>query len=462
MKLSLLAATLVLAAMLLGVSAGEGLPRADAADDAGGEVIVELRIWQDVNDEQNLHVSARLQGGRWDAHGTRAVQLQYGLGGLGRYNYDTLSIGGVELGIWQRKPQAPGAYRIDVVRDPYYGYRFVQVEDEERDSGPLPVFVRACGKECAVGWWEFRAAWQELGAVRLLLDDGHSPSGRYRYGDMTIAVSPTSGLLADREYLLALRDPLAGTGALNWSAGTPVAQWEGVVVEGAPPRVTALRLTGLGLAGEMWGWLADLTELRELWLDDNPLLRGGIPSKLMNLDKLTHLYLGGDRLSGCVPPPLLAVPNNNLDRVDLRPCPPVAQVSRAWGRDGFVFRGGNYDGGGVGGFDVGGAGTYLFRTRGMVFDMPVRAWLTVAWSEALATPTMGDIDPGPPGESYNCLQVYGGLGGPFLVDYVTGAWIAYYDTGEECERHVPPQLPQYEAIFDQLSASLWVPRRAPW
>ena len=123
MKSSLLAAPLVLAAMLLSVSVGKGLPAAEADDDdAGGEVVVELRIWQHVNDERNLHVSARLQGGRWDAHGTRAVQLQYGLGGLGRYSYDTLSIGGVELGIWQRRPQAPGAYRIDVVRDPYYGF----------------------------------------------------------------------------------------------------------------------------------------------------------------------------------------------------------------------------------------------------------------------------------------------------------------------------------------------------
>ena len=206
--------------------------------------------------------------------------------------------------------------------------------------------------------------------MQFLLDDGHSPSGRYRYGDMTIAVSPTSGLLADREYLLALRDPLAGTGALNWSAGTPVAQWEGVVVEGAPPRVTALRLTGLGLTGEMWGWLGDLTELRELWLDDNlggdPRLRGGIPSKLVNLDKLTHLYLGG-RLSGCVPPPLLAVPNNNLDQVNhVRPCPSVHRVGWAWGADGFVFRGGVLVSGGVGGFDAGGAGIYWYRhpTRG--------------------------------------------------------------------------------------------------
>ena len=193
---------------------------------------------------------------------------------------------------------------------------------------------------------------------------------------MTIAVSPTPGLLADREYLLALRDPLAGTGALNWSAGTPVSQWEGVTAEGSPPRVTELRLSGLGLTGEMWGWLGNLTELRELWLDDNPLI-GGIPSKLVNLDNLTHLYLGG-RLSRCVPPPLLAVPNNNLDQVNhLRPCPSVFRVTRAWGADGFVFRGGSFVSGGVGGFDAGGAGIYWYRHRevggGIVFDMPVQA-----------------------------------------------------------------------------------------
>ena len=108
MKSNLLAATLLLAAMLLSVWVGTGLPSAEASDDAGGEVIVELRVWQDVNDQENLHVSARLPGGRWDAHGTRPVRLQDDESRLGRYRYDTTSIGGVELGIWQRRQQVRG------------------------------------------------------------------------------------------------------------------------------------------------------------------------------------------------------------------------------------------------------------------------------------------------------------------------------------------------------------------
>ena len=238
-----------------------------------------------------------------------------------------------------------------------------------------------------------------------VLGDGHSPSGRYRYGDITVAVSPTPGLLADREYLLALRDPLAGTGALNWSAGTAVSQWEGVTAEGSPPRVTELRLSGLGLT-EMWGWLGDLTELRELWLDGNALT-GGIPSKLVTLDKLTHLHLGG-LLVGCVPPPLLAVPNNNLDQVSLRPCPSVPLVSRPRDAEGLVFRGGWQVRGAVGGFEAGGAGIYRWHTYdravgGTVFDVPPRAWLAVGyWEDDFFA---GDWAGLGPGEYYGtCLE----------------------------------------------------------
>ena len=42
------------------------------------------------------------------------------------------------------------------------------------------------------------------------------------------------GLVSDCEALLASRDTLAGTVALNWSADTPIADWEGVTVEGTP------------------------------------------------------------------------------------------------------------------------------------------------------------------------------------------------------------------------------------
>ena len=47
------------------------------------------------------------------------------------------------------------------------------------------------------------------------------------------------GLVSDCEALLASRDTLAGTATLNWSADTPIADWEGVVLEGTPQRVTS-------------------------------------------------------------------------------------------------------------------------------------------------------------------------------------------------------------------------------
>ena len=437
------ASTGVVIALLLAVAQGAGSANADAKNADGGEVIVELRVWQDVNDQENLHVSARLQGGRWDAHGTRPVQLHDDESDVGRYRYDTVSVGGVELGIWQRRPQVTSVrLRIE---PRFFGieYEAAEVADGEQDTARLPIFVRACGKECP-------RQWLKLGAVPLVLDDGHSGSGRYRYGDITVAVSPTPGLLADREYLLALRDPLAGTGGLNWSAGTAVSQWEGVTAEGSPPRVTELRLSGLGLSGEMWGWLGDLTELRELWLDDNPLT-GGIPSKLVNLDKLTHLYLGGS-LFGCVPPPLLTVPNYHIDVVpDLRPCPSVQRVS-----------------GGVGGFGAHGAGIYWSTHPedggGIVFDMPVQAWLSVLYELVGMDIDMYEL---PPGHYWRtCLDVPT-VHATILIDFISDAWVAYYEwddaeAEEECERRVPAELPQYEAVFDQITASLWRSWEAPW
>ncbi len=456
------ASTGVVIALLLAVAQGAGSANADVKNAAGGEVIVELRVWQDVNDQENLHVSARLQGGRWDAHGTRPVQLQDDSSMLGRYRYDTVSVGGVELGIWQGRARLAGV-RVRIEPN-HIGYEYepVGVTDGEQDTALLPIFVRACGKECP-------PYWREPGAVPRVLGDGHSPSGRYRYGDITVAVSPTPGLLADREYLLALRDPLAGTGALNWSAGTAVSQWEGVTAEGSPPRVTELRLSGLGLTGEMWGWLGDLTELRELWLDGNALT-GGIPSKLVTLDKLTHLHLGG-LLVGCVPPPLLAVPNNNLDQVSLRPCPSVPLVSRPRDAEGLVFRGGWQVRGAVGGFEAGGAGIYRWHTYdravgGTVFDVPPRAWLAVGyWEDDFFA---GDWAGLGPGEYYGTCLENPTVSATILADFVSRAWVIHYyplsraPTDNECERHVPAALPQYEALFDQITASLWESLEAPW
>ena len=65
------------------------------------------------------------------------------------------------------------------------------------------------------------------------------------------------GLMADCGTLLAARDSLAGTATLNWSADFPIADWNGVVVGGTPGRATELRLSGLGLTGQIPPELGD-------------------------------------------------------------------------------------------------------------------------------------------------------------------------------------------------------------
>ena len=96
--------------------------------------------------------------------------------------------------------------------------------------------------------------------------------------------SPTSlqsnpGLLADRAILLSARDVLAGAASLNWDDSTPLEYWEGVVLDGAPARVTGLTLREKGLSGR-------------------------IPPALSELDRLAVLRLHRNRLTGAIPPEL--------------------------------------------------------------------------------------------------------------------------------------------------------------
>ena len=118
-----------------------------------------------------------------------------------------------------------------------------------------------------------------------------------------IAVSGPSnsrGLVGDCEVLLAARDELAGTGTLDWSGNTAIADWEGVTVGGTPRRVTELNLDGRGLTGSIPGGLGDLSALDILWLHRNALT-GAIPPELGGLSDLTWLVLSDNRLSGSIP-----------------------------------------------------------------------------------------------------------------------------------------------------------------
>ena len=128
-----------------------------------------------------------------------------------------------------------------------------------------------------------------------------------------------TGLVSDCGMLLAARDTLAGTAALNWSADTPITEWNGVVLGGTSGRVTEILLGALGLNGRIPKELGSLANLTELSLDNNQLT-GEIPPELGRLSNLRYLRLWSNQLTGEIPPELgglsnltgLSLDNNQL------------------------------------------------------------------------------------------------------------------------------------------------------
>ena len=111
------------------------------------------------------------------------------------------------------------------------------------------------------------------------------------------------GLVSDCEALLEARDPLAGSGALNWSAGSPIGQWDGITLRGTPARVAWLDLRAKGLDGLIPTELGQLSNLTYLNLRTNDLT-GSIPASLGRLANLRVLNLNGNDLTGSIPPEL--------------------------------------------------------------------------------------------------------------------------------------------------------------
>ena len=127
-----------------------------------------------------------------------------------------------------------------------------------------------------------------------------------------VASASYAGLTADCEALLASEDALVGDGTgLNWDAGTPISEWNGVIVDGDPMRVTNIYLKGHGLAGMIPATIGDLDGLVKLQLHDNDLT-GPIPAELGNLSSLEWLILYRNAFTGGIPAEL-----GNLSNLDI-------------------------------------------------------------------------------------------------------------------------------------------------
>ena len=111
-----------------------------------------------------------------------------------------------------------------------------------------------------------------------------------------------TGLANDCEALLDSKETLQGTtGSLNWATFTPIAQWDGIYVNGSSKRVTRLTLRKMPqLNGTIPGALGRLNGLEKLSLYANGLT-GPIPAELGNLSRLTVMYINNNDLSGPIP-----------------------------------------------------------------------------------------------------------------------------------------------------------------
>ena len=106
-----------------------------------------------------------------------------------------------------------------------------------------------------------------------------------------VADATNNGLVSDCEALLAAQYTLAESRSLNWSANTPITEWDGITVGGTPQRVTALELNDWGLTGTVPTELGSLSNLEVLALYQNQLT-GEIPDWLGSLSNLQSLHLG--------------------------------------------------------------------------------------------------------------------------------------------------------------------------
>ena len=89
------------------------------AQDDPSSVRVEVRVWQHVENGQNIHVSARPEGGLWRTLGTRRLRLDDGFDPTDTFRYGDIAVDvplwnwaspvTVEVRVWQHVEDGPVA-----------------------------------------------------------------------------------------------------------------------------------------------------------------------------------------------------------------------------------------------------------------------------------------------------------------------------------------------------------------
>ena len=131
------------------------------------------------------------------------------------------------------------------------------------------------------------------------------------YGTSGTPVAPGTGASnSDRDALVALYNATDGPNwhdNTNWLSNAPIGEWDGVTTDDSG-RVSKLFLGGNRLSGTIPPELGSLSNLETLRLTGNRL-SGAIPSELGNLASLRLLSLGSNQLTGAIPSELGSLSN---------------------------------------------------------------------------------------------------------------------------------------------------------
>ena len=228
---------IVLVAALAGV-----VVLAGTAAQGGATATVEVRVWQNVGNLEDIRISARPAGGDWRILGTIPLPLEETTES-GVFDY-----GDIDLGVPLPGRAIPATVEVRV---------WQQVQDRAR----VYISARPAGGD-----------WRVLGTIRLLLDDGFSSSGTFQFGDINLDVPvPTEEVstLAGRAGEYGARDGQGvnarfGRGGLfaePWSlalAADPdgnvvVADRENHVIRRVAPDGTVTTIAGDGAQGYVDG-----------------------------------------------------------------------------------------------------------------------------------------------------------------------------------------------------------------
>ncbi|MXY36135.1 MAG: hypothetical protein F4052_08345, partial [Dehalococcoidia bacterium] len=146
----------VFIALLAVIAVGGTVATVGAQDNT--QATVEVRVWQALEDEGDIYVSARPAGGSWRTLGTIPLPLDDGRSSSGRYRYGDIAL------------DVPLADRPPVTVE-------VRVWQHHRDFERIYISARPAS-----------GSWATLGTILLPLDEETS-SGRFRYGDISLTVT---------------------------------------------------------------------------------------------------------------------------------------------------------------------------------------------------------------------------------------------------------------------------------